>query len=461
MNIEKIKAELENLQERCNPIISFVDTQKRLAELDNNNYDQNNFFYRRVIAVKDNISVAKERLTGASLMLDNYIAPYNATVVDKLLKAGAIIIAKTSLDELAMGGSNRSSYYGPVLNPFDPKRISGGSSGGSAVVVASEIIDFALASDTGDSIRKPAAYCGIVGVKPTYGRISRYGVIPYASSLDHVGYFCLDVKSAAAALTVLAGRDDKDMTSLKAPVIDYAAKLNPEVQGKKIAVLSNVIDNISNPDIKNAFNEVIKKLKDQGAVVEEVTVDNDLMRALLPTYMIIANSEASSNQANLDGLRFGLQEDGDFTAEVMIKSRSLGFGIEVKRRLLLGAYCLEADNQKRLFRKAQKVRRLIYNHFSAVFSKYEALIAPACGSVAPLLNDTVNDELQDEYLIAENYMVYANFIGFPSMSIPMAKQEDLPLGINITTRKLAEQDLFDIGLAIEEACAFKRRKDKQ
>lgn len=451
-----MQKQLADIQQLFNPIVSNCDIANQLSALTSKNIDKDNFFYGKAIAIKDNYNYCGTLTTASSRILSNYIAPYNATVVENLIDAGAIIVAKTSLDELGMGGSNKSAYTGPVLNPFDRTRISGGSSGGSAVLVASEIVEFALGTDTGDSVRKPASYCGIVGVKPTYGLISRYGVIPYASSLDHVGYFTKDVLSAAKALKILVGRDDKDMTSLNTVPIDYASLVDSDIKNKKIAVFGNVVDNLSNTQVKEAFDDLVIKLKDAGAIVEVVYLDDQLLRTLLPVYYIIANCEASANHSNLDGLRFGRQEDGQDTETVMINSRTKGLSSMIRKRLIMGSYALFAENQERLFRKAQKVRRVIAQKFGAVFAEYTAIIAPASGDIAPLLDQQPDNELDNRYLISENYMVYANFMGLPSMTIPLTKVQGLPVGINITTGKCAEVQMFSIGKKIEEIVQFKR-----
>ena len=453
-------AKLEKIQAELNPLVSLCDGEKQYREVSEKALDPTGFFYLRPVAVKDNYNLVGTRTTASSLMLDNYVAPYNASVVDKIIKQGGIILAKTSLDEFGMGGSNKSAYTGPVLNPFDANRISGGSSGGSAVLVATEIVDFALGSDTGDSVRKPAAFCGIVGTKPTYGLISRYGVIPYASSLDHVGFFTNNVKNAAGALSALSGRDDRDMTSLFSSAQDYQANLNPDLSGKKIAVLGNVIANITNSKVTAVFNDALRKLESRGARLEVVNLDEKVMRALLPVYYIISTGEASANHSNLDGLRFGLQEPGNSVEEVMINSRTKGFSSMIKKRFIIGSYCLFAENQERLFKKAQRVRRVINDSFHAVYRDYDAIIAPASGDVAPLLDEKPDNELADRYLISENYMSFANFMGLPSMTVPMGKLAGLPLGLNITTRRLEEQTMFDIGLALEETVNFVRWEDR-
>ena len=407
------------------------------------------------VALKDNVSTKGIKTTAASRILDNYYPVYDATIVEKLRKEGAVFVAKASMDELAMGGSNLTSMIGPCHNPYDLNRISGGSSGGSAVLVASGAVSVAIGSDTGDSVRKPAGYCGVVGVKPTYGRISRYGIIPYASSLDHVGYFTRNIKDASLVLEVLAGRDDHDMTSSFEKVDEYSKLLNSNVEGKKILVFDNVVENIREDIIINSFNNVIKGLEEKGAVIKHVRFDDKLMKALFPTYFIIANAEATANHSNLDGIRFGHRVDGNTMEEIMINTRTRGFSSFIKQRFVVGSYSLFEENQERLLKKAQRVRRLIVDEVMKELKDADCLIAPASGNVAPLIKGNKSDELAPEYLIAENHLVIGNFGGLPSLTQPMGFKDNLPFGVNITCNQFKEADMFNIALAIEEITGLK------
>lgn len=408
------------------------------------------------VAVKDNMNTKDILTTAASNILDNYLPIFDATVVKKLKEAGAIIVAKSSMDELAMGGTNQTANIGACHNPYDLNRISGGSSGGSAALVAANVVPVALGSDTGDSIRKPASFCGVVGVKPTYGRISRFGVIPYASSLDHVGYFTQSVEDAALMLEVLAGRDDLDMTSSNEEVKEYSKLLNSDLKGKKILVFKNVIDAIEDQEIIKAFNEVVAKIKEKGAIVKEATFDQNLMRAIYPTYAIIANAEATANHANLDGIRYGHRVDGDSMEDIMINTRTRGFSTHIKKRFVIGSYSLNEENQERILKKAQRVRRLIVEDFVKELKDVDAIIAPAASSVAPKLEDEdIFDGESDQYLIADNFMVIGNFGGFPSMTIPMMSENGLPVGLNITSNLFKEEDMFDVAAGIEEITGLK------
>ncbi len=438
-------------QDKLNAVITFVDPKEQLEKLPSQG------LLRGVpIAIKDNVCTKGVRTTSGSKILSNYVPVYDATITKKLEEAGAVCIAKTSMDELAMGGTNLTSFIGPAHNPWDTDRITGGSSGGSAALVAAGIVPMAIGSDTGDSVRKPASFCGIVGVKPTYGRISRYGVIPYTSSLDHVGYFTRSVEDACVSLQVLAGRDDLDLTSSNRPVPDYSQALNESVEGKKIAILANVVESVSNPETKDMFNKLVEKLKQAGAIVEEYHFDDKLMKAILPTYFTIANCEAASNHSNLDGIRFGVREDGADMKEIMTNSRTKGFGPLIRRRFVIGSYGLFEENQERIFRKAQKVRRLIVNAMKDCFKEYDCIIAPASSNIAPLINDKNDgDKLSADYLVAENYMAMANFSGDPSMTVPMGFESGCPVGVNLTCNAWQEETMFTIAKAIEDITGYK------
>lgn len=451
---ERVKdacAKAEALQGTLNAVITFVDPKEQLDSL-----PEEGLLRGVPIALKDNVNTKGVRTTAGSRILSNYVPIYDAFIAEKLKKAGAVNIAKASMDELAMGGTNLSSFIGPAHNPWDTRRMTGGSSGGSAALVAAGVVPMAIGSDTGDSVRKPASYCGVVGVKPTYGRISRYGIIPYASSLDHVGYFTGNIEDACLTLKVLAGRDDRDMTSSTREVPDYSALLNSNVKGKKIAIIKNVINGISTPEIVTMFEELAEKLRKRGAVVEEYEFDEDLMRAILPTYFIIANCEATSNHSNLDGIRFGVREEGADMAEIMTNSRTKGFGPLIRRRFVIGSYGLFEENQERIFRKAQKVRRLIVEAMDKCFEEYDAIMAPAAGTIAPLIDaETDQDSLGEDSLVAENYLAMGNFSGYPSLTQPMGFVDGCPVGVNITCKAFEETEMFDIAKAIEEETGLK------
>jgi aspartyl-tRNA(Asn)/glutamyl-tRNA(Gln) amidotransferase subunit A len=434
-----------------NAMVSFMEVDEAISEAKNSNGKMAGL----PIVLKDNVLTKGVRTTGSVQILDNYIGAYDATITRKLKEAGAVIIGKSALDGLGMGGTGTNCHTGFVHNPYDLNRMAGGSSVGSAVLVASGAVAFAIGSDTGDSVRKPASFVGIVGVKPTYGRISRYGIIPYASSLDHVGYFTRSVEDAALALEVLAGRDDKDMTSSYREVENYLANLNGDLKGKKIGILSNVIDSIKSEKTLNLFNELIEKCVNAGATVQKITMDPIRLQTCLPVYYIIANSEATANHSNLDGVRFGMQEWGDSLEELMTHSRTKGFSFLLRKRFIIGSYSLADENQDLLLRKAQKVRRILVEDYKAALADIDVLIAPASGDVAPLLTDTSADQLSARYLIAENHMVLGNFSGYPSMTIPMGKIDGLPIGVNITAKPFEEQGMFDVALGMENLTGCK------
>lgn len=447
---EAAYAKAQALQPKLNDVITFVDPKEQLAKL-----PAEGLMRGVPVALKDNVCTKGIRTTAGSRILENYVPIYNANIVDRLAAAGAVTIAKASMDELAMGGTNLTCFQGPVYNPWDQTRMSGGSSGGSAVLVASGVVPMAIGSDTGDSIRKPASFCGVVGVKPSYGRISRYGIIPYASSLDHVGYFTRSIEDACVALKVLAGRDDRDMTSSNRPVPDYPALLNSDLHGRKIAVFKNVIDALPNPETKKMFLDLMAKLQERGAEIGEFEFRDDLMKAMLPTYYLIANCEATANHSNLDGIRFGVRQDGASMEEIMTNSRTKGFGPLIRKRFVIGSYGLFQENQDRLFRKAQKVRRLIVDQANECFRDYDCLIAPASADIAPRIDDASRDQLSDGYLIAENHMVIGNFGGFPSMSVPMGFEQGCPIGVNLTCRPFEESVMFGLGKAVEEITGYR------
>ena len=442
----------KNSQEKLNAVVTFIDPSEQIKNLEGK---ENGLLYGIPVALKDNVCTKGIKTTASSRILENYVPIYNAHIVDKLESAGAVMIAKASMDELAMGGTNLTAATGPVCNPYDLERISGGSSGGSAALVACGAVPLAIGSDTGDSIRKPASFCNVVGMKPTYGRISRYGIIPYASSLDHVGYFTRSVEDAAIALEVLAGRDDRDMTSSYREVPHYIDALSGDIQGKKIAILKNVTNAIDNQETLTVFNQLMDELKAKGAEVYEVELNESLLKAMLPTYYLIANCEATANHSNLDGIRFGVQKDGATAEEIMINSRTAGFGSLIRKRFVIGSYGLFVENQDRLFRQAQRVRRLIVEEVKKVLQDADVLVAPASANGAPRLDDQSADQLTDTYLIAENHMVLGNFTGYPSCTVPMGTTKGLPIGINLTAKAFDEENLLNICYAIENITGLK------
>ncbi len=441
------------VQPSLNAMVSFIDPTEQLNAL--KTVDPKAKLFGMPVVLKDLVNMKDTRTTGSSKLLDNYVSPYDATITKKLQEAGAIIIGKSACDTFGMGGTNMTAHTGPVANPYDTSRMSGGSSGGSAVLVASGVVPMAIGTDTGDSIRKPASYNNIVGFKPSYGRISRYGVIPYASSLDHVGVFTRNVLDAALSLEVLAGRDDHDLSSLDLPVEAYASLLQGNLQGKRFGVIENVIETIQNKATKQAFEHLVAQLKAAGADVVGVRLDEKLMRAFLPTYYIIANAEATANHANLDGLRFGVQQEGSDMEDTMIQTRTEGFGFLLKKRFVIGSYALFTENQEHVFRKAQRVRRLIVEDLKRVLKDVDVIIAPASSQGAPSFDAPSIDALSSEYLIAENYMALGNFSGYPSITIPWTLIDDLPVGLNLSANAFQDLTALDVAYGIEKLTGMK------
>ena len=398
-------------------------------------------------ALKDNFSTKDILTTGSSNILKDYIPIYNSTVYQKLIDAGCVLVGKTTLDELAMGGTGTTCHTGVVRNIWDKKRMVGGSSAGSANAVASGIVPFAIGSDTGDSVRKPASYVGVVGFKPTYGRISRYGLFAFASSLDHVGIFARNVNDVAIVTDVLKGKDTNDMTSLEDDNIKYADNLDNEIKGRKLFYIKEVINvktnNKETEEIIKKFMDNIDKLRELGFVIEEVSIDKKLLEAVYPTYNIISCAEATSNNANLTGILYGPRSDKDNINDMIFDARTKGFSELIKRRFVIGSYVLQKENQDKLFLNACRVRRIIVDKINDLFKEYDGYILPTSG-IAPLLEDA-SDKLTEEYLILENHLQIGNFGGFPSITIPCGYVNNMPISINLTGR--AKEDSLVLNMA--------------
>ena len=413
-----------------------------------------NYLWGIPYLLKDNFSTKNIPTTASSNILNNYVPVYDSTVARKLKEAKAILIGKTTLDELAMGGTGMSGHKGITYNPYDDKkeRLCGGSSCGSAAGVSSCIAPFAIGSDTGDSVRKPASFNGLVGIKPTWGRISRYGLFSFANSLDHVAYFTRSVEDSAIILNTLAGRDDKDMTSSFVEVEDYTKYENQK--GSRIAVISEILNSVKDPILLNRFNKFIEDLRNNGFVVDFVSMDVKLLSAVLPVYYVISCAEAGSNNANLDGIKFGVRKDGASYDEIMKNSRTEGFGELIKRRFIIGSYVLFAENKEDTFFRAQKARRLIVDAYNKILEDYDAVVAPAAPSIAPKFSDT-SEKLSDTYLIADNHLAIQNFAGLPSLTLPLCFKDGMPIGINVTTKKFEERKIFNICRDFEDIIGLK------
>jgi aspartyl-tRNA(Asn)/glutamyl-tRNA(Gln) amidotransferase subunit A len=407
------------------------------------------------IAVKDNLCIRGVRTTASSRVLDGYRPAYTATVVARLEAAGAVIVGKTNCDEFAMGSSNENSAYGPVCNPWAPDRAPGGSSGGSAVSVAARLVPLALGSDTGGSIRQPAALSGVVGLKPTYGRVSRYGLIALASSLDQVGPFARTVADAAVALGQLAGIDPADSTSLDQPVPDYTAALTGDVRGMRIGVPRRFIAEGVDAPVLRAFDAALDVLRGAGAAVVDVELPH--AKYAVPVYYLVMMAEASSNMARYDGVRYGHSaNDAKMLREMYSRTRDQGFGPEVKRRIMLGTYVLSAGYYDAYYLKAQQVRTLLRRDYERAFQMVDMVAMPTSPTPAFRLGEKTSDPLQ--MYLADVFTVSANLTGSPALSIPCGFTDaHLPLGLQLTGRMFDEATLLRVGDAYERLTDWHRR----
>jgi aspartyl-tRNA(Asn)/glutamyl-tRNA(Gln) amidotransferase subunit A len=398
------------------------------------------------VAVKDNIATLDLPTTCASRILEGYVSPYEATVVNRLRRAGAIVIAKTNCDEFAMGSSSEHSAFGPVRHPMDPSRVPGGSSGGSAAVVAAGIVRIALGSETGGSVRQPAAFCGIVGVKPTYGRVSRYGLVAFASSLDQVGVFGRTVHDAAIGMEVIAGRDPLDSTSADTLVTPYREAATRDFEGMVIGKPREYFPPELDPRIARACDRALEAMQDAGAEVKEVSLPHTALA--IPVYYIIAPAEASSNLARFDGVRYGLRLEGDGLRAMYEATRSRGFGAEVTRRILLGTYVLSAGYYDAYYRKAQEVRTLIAEDFRKVFSSgIDVLFTPTTPTPAFPIGSKTADPY--EMYMNDIFTATVNLSGVPAISVPIGRVDGLPVGGQLITKHFDEQTMFAAAFGLE------------
>jgi len=401
------------------------------------------------VGIKDVMSTRGLRTTAGSKILENYIPPYDCTAVARMEAAGAVVLGKMNCDEFAMGSSNENSAYHPVRNPRDLNRVPGGSSGGSAAAVASDMAVVALGSDTGGSIRQPAAFCGVVGLMPTYGRVSRYGLIAFASSLDHIGPLAKTVKDAAIVLRTIAGRDPMDSTSADVPVPDYVAELDQPVRGIKLGVAKEYFGEGLDDEVRQAVEAAIDKLKGLGCEIVPVSLPHTPYA--IPTYYLIATAEASANLARFDGVRYGHRARGVKTlSEMYRRSRDEGFGAEVKRRIMLGTYALSAGYYDAYYLKAQKVRTLLTRDFDQAFGKVDAIVTPTSPTAAFRLGEKSNDPLA--MYLADIYTVTADLAGIPGISVPCGEtKEKLPIGLQILGKHFDEATILCVAHAYEKA----------
>jgi len=403
------------------------------------------------IGIKDVLTTRGVRTSAGSKILGNYVPPYDCTAVSRLEAAGAVLLGKTNCDEFAMGSSNENSAWHPVRNPRDPSRVPGGSSGGSAAAVAADMAVAALGSDTGGSIRQPASFCGVVGLMPTYGRVSRYGLVAFASSLDHIGPITKTVKDAAIVLRTIAGHDSMDSTSADLPVPDYVAELEKPVQGLKIGVAKEYLGEGLDREVRYAVEAAIQKLESLGCKIVEISLPHT--KYAIPTYYIVATAEASSNLARFDGVRYGYRaRDARTLSEMYRRTRDEGFGAEVKRRIMLGTYALSAGYYDAYYIKAQKVRTLIARDFEEAFSKVDAIVTPTCPTAAFKLGEKAENPLA--MYLADIYTVTADLAGIPGISIPCGQtRENLPIGLQILGRHFDEATVLRVAHAYEQAVA--------
>ena len=451
---EALKRAKENKDNAFEMIIE-EDALKKAEELSKLPVPKDNYFFGIPYIAKDNFSTKGYETTASSNILNGYVPLFDATVIKYLNEAGAILIAKSTLDELAMGGTGTSGHKGVTYNPWDKShtRLVGGSSCGSAAAVSDAIVPFALGSDTGDSVRKPASYAGLVGFKPTWGLVSRFGLFPFAPSLDHVAYFTRSVFDSALATELLSKHDENDSTSSYKERPNYL-DLNSSVEGKKIAVINGIYKSIADKKVIKDFDKNIEFLKKNGAKVDFIDVDADLLKAIYPSYIVISCAEATSNDANLDGIKFGPNYGGKTYSEVMFNARTKGFSALIKRRFVIGSYALMRENQEEVFLRAQRARHLIVNTFNKIFETYDAVYCPAAPSIAPLINKS-SENINEDFMIADNWLAIGNFGGYPSITLPIGLENDMPFGANLMCKPFDEVNLFNIALKIEEGTGLK------
>ena len=407
--------------------------------------------------IKDNMCTKGIPTTCSSRMLEGFTPPYDATVVERLEAEGAVIVAKGNMDEFAMGSSTEHSVFFPTHNPWDLSTVPGGSSGGPAVSVATGEAVYALGSDTGGSIRQPAGFCSIVGLKPTYGRVSRYGLVAFASSLDQIGPMTKDVTDSALVLNVIAGQDPRDSTSVDYPVPDYAQSLIPDLKGIKLGVPREYFVEGMQKGVQEVMDAAIVRLEELGATIDrEVSLPHT--KYALAAYYIIAPSEAMANLARYDGVKYGFSSDGDSMWDAMEKTRQHGFGPEVKRRIILGTYALSAGYYDAYYLKAQRVRTLIMREFQEAFERYDALITPTSPTVPFKIGQKVDDPLQ--MYLSDVCTLPINIAGIPGLSVPAGFCDGLPVGLQILGRPFTEETLFRIGFAYEQATDWRKYRPR-
>lgn len=454
------QAYIDRINEKEKDVEAFVTTLTEQAlvkaeevqtKIDNGEVKGN--FAGIPIGIKDNICTKGVKTTCASHMLENFVSPYSATVVEKLEEENLINLGKLNMDEFAMGGSTEYSYFKKTKNPWNLNKVPGGSSGGSAAAVAANLVPWALGSDTGGSIRQPASFCGVVGLKPTYGLVSRYGLVAFASSLDQIGPITKDVYDSAMLLNLIAGHDEKDTTSCNIEKKDYTKALKNNIKGLKIGVPKEFFAEGINIEVKEKLEEAIEKYKELGAEVEEFSLD--IAKYSLAAYYIIACAEASSNLGRFDGIRYGYRtQDYKDLNELFKKSRTEGFGVEVKRRIILGTYVLSSGYYDAYYKKAQQVRTLVMNEFNKGFEKYDVILTPTSPVTAFGIGEKSNNPL--EMYLADICTVSVNIAGLPAISIPCGVDSNgMPIGMQLIGNKFQEETILNAAYTFEQAIKFR------
>ena len=448
--IDLVEEAFENIEshKELNAYITLNKEEAVRVAKELENLEVDNILFGLPIALKDNIITKGLRTTCGSHILDNFIPIYDATITEKIKSKHMIIIGKTNMDEFAMGSSSRTSYFGAPKNPWNPKKITGGSSGGSACTIAARDLLFAIGSDTGGSIRQPASYTGIVGMKPTYGRISRYGLVAFASSLDQMGPMTKNVYENAVLLNAIVGKDEKDLTSAKKEEEDFTRFIGKDIKGMKIAVPNFLMGDIVSDEVKNKVEEIISLLKKSGAIVDYI--DIKYLENAMTLYQIIAMGEASSNLARFDGIRYGFQaENINNIEDVYLETRGQGFGEEVKRRIMVGSYLLSGENAKVYYHKALSIRDDMRKEFKNAFKKYDLIIGPTTVTTAYDLTDPMDDprkSFMDDVLV-----IPVNMAGLPGMNIPVGfDKNNMPIGMQIIGNSFEEAKMYQLGSFIEK-----------
>ena len=448
--LELTKLALEKAKKDTNNAFEYICEKEALeAAINLDPSKKENLLWGIPYVLKDNFYVKGMVTTASSDILNDFIPNYDSEVYLRLKAQGAIMIGKSSMDELAMGGLGVTGHLGKIFNPWDASHshIIGGSSSGSAATCAAGIVPFAIGSDTGDSARKPASYANLVGFKPTWGRISKHGLLAFAQTLDTVGFFTRNVLDSAIILTVLAGKNGKDTYSSPLPVDDYVNAINRDVSGLKIAVIDEIFDSIEDKNVKETFNNVIKDLQRRGAIINHVHMDINLCRAITPAYSILSNSEGAINYSRLDGIKPGQKLEGEEYEELMIANRTKCLSEPIKRRLMIGRYALKEEG---LIDSAQRIRHLVSLAVDQILQDNDVIYLPAAPSVAPLFEGEEVDKLSDNFLIADNYLAIANLGGYPSITIPLGFKDGLPFGGNIIGKRFDESTVLGLAKHIEE-----------